>query len=274
MKNSGCLARGWSESKAIFSMNMDKLRIKIYPNREEMGKAAAADIANCIRQLLAKKPIINMIFAAAPSQNEMLRCLCSDETVEWERINAFHMDEYIGLPADAPQGFANYLRTHIFDRVPFRSVNTIHSDVDIAAAPAECARYAALLEQYPCDIVCMGIGENGHIAFNDPHVADFHDPATVKVVDLDSVCRMQQVNDGCFARLEDVPEYAVTVTVSALMAAPYHFCVVPGHLKARAVYDTVYGAVCETCPATVLRQHDHSELYCDRDSGHLLNTEE
>ncbi len=255
-------------------MDRDKLHVRIYPDREEMGKAAAADIADCIRRLLAEKPEINMIFAAAPSQNEMLEHLCADETIEWERINAFHMDEYIGLPGDAPQGFANFLRTHIFDRKPFRSVNTIHSDVDIAAAPAECARYGALLRQYPCDIVCMGIGENGHIAFNDPHVADFHDPAAVKVVDLDRVCRMQQVNDGCFARLEDVPEYALTVTVSALMAAPYHFCVVPGHLKAQAVYDTVYGEIGAACPATVLRQHENSVLYCDRESGHLLATEE
>ncbi len=255
-------------------MKKDALQIKIYDTRAEMGKAAAQDIAECIRKLLAEKPVIHMIFAAAPSQNEVLEYLCADETIEWERIEAFHMDEYIGLPQDAPQGFANFLQKHIFDKKPFRSVNTITSDLDIADAKAECARYGELLKTHPCDIVCMGIGENGHIAFNDPHVADFHDPETVKVVDLDRVCRMQQVNDGCFTRLEDVPEYALTVTIPALMAAPYHFCVVPGQFKAQAVFDTVHADISEKCPATILRQYAHSVLYCDSESSRLLRTKE
>lgn len=262
-----------SDNGETLCMNKDELSIKVYPNRDELGRAAAMDIAECIKRLLSEKPYINMIFAAAPSQNETLEYLCSDESIEWERINAFHMDEYIGLPCDAPQGFANYLKAHIFDKKPFRSVNTIKSDTEKSDAEAECERYAGLLKKYPCDIVCMGIGENGHIAFNDPHVADFSDRRAVKVVDLDSVCRMQQVNDGCFKRLCDVPEYAITVTVPALMAAKYHFCVVPGKLKARAVYDTVNSAVTEKCPATILRRCEGSVLYCDKDSGGLLDSE-
>lgn len=258
------------KNEGILHMNKDKLCIKIYPDREQMGKAAARDIAACIKELLLKKPYINMIFAAAPSQNEMLSSLCADSSVEWERINAFHMDEYIGLPSDAPQGFANYLKSHLFDKKPFRTVNTIKSDVNAEDAGKECDRYAALLKEYPCDIVCMGIGENGHIAFNDPHAANFCDPDTVKVVDLDRVCRMQQVNDGCFSTLDDVPKYAVTVTVSALMSAKYHFCVVPGRLKARAVFDTVNSDISEKCPATVLRRYENSVLYCDSESSSLL----
>ena len=159
---------------------VDKLNVKVYQTREEMGRAAAEEAAAAIRAAIAAKGEINMIFAAAPSQNEFLAHLIADKSIDFTKINAFHMDEYIGLPADAPQGFGNFLRERLFDRVPFKTVNTIDST---AADPeAECRRYAALLQAHPCDIVCMGIGENGHIAFNDPHVADFGDKAVFCIV--------------------------------------------------------------------------------------------
>ena len=170
-------------------MIKDKLEIKIFETRDEMGKAAAEDIAAAIKAMLSEKPEINMIFAAAPSQNDMLLHLCEANDIEWERINAYHMDEYIGLNPDAPQCFSNFLKTYIFDLKPFKSVNCINAGA--ADAWAEAERYAKLLEENPVDIVCMGIGENGHIAFNDPHVADFNDEKTVKIVELDEVCRMQ-----------------------------------------------------------------------------------
>ena len=212
---------------------VDKLNVKVYQTREEMGKAAAEEAAAAIRAAIAAKGEINMIFAAAPSQNEFLAHLIADKSIDFTKINAFHMDEYIGLPADAPQGFGNFLRERLFERVPFKTVNTIDST---AADPeAECRRYAALLQAHPCDIVCMGIGENGHIAFNDPHVADFGDKAAVKVVALDETCRQQQVNDGCFARLDDVPTHALTLTIPTLTAPEAVFCIVPAKTKANAV---------------------------------------
>lgn len=247
---------------------VDELTVKKYSDRREMGRAAANDVANCIKALLESKDFINIIFAAAPSQNELLEYLCSEDGIEWERINAFHMDEYVGLNSEAEQRFGNYLKNHIFNKKPFNSVNYINSDV--SDIDEECGRYSDLLKKYPCDIVCMGIGENGHIAFNDPHVADFYDKKTVKTVDLDQTCRMQQVNDGCFAKLDDVPKYAMTVTVPALMSAEYHFCVVPGPTKAKAVYQTLNSDISEKCPATALRKKENSILYCDAQSSALL----
>ena len=244
---------------------VDKLNVKVYQTREEMGKAAAEEAAAAIRAAIAAKGEINMIFAAAPSQNEFLAHLIADKSIDFTKINAFHMDEYIGLPADAPQGFGNFLRERLFDRVPFKTVNTIDST---AADPeAECRRYAALLQAHPCDIVCMGIGENGHIAFNDPHVADFGDKAAVRVVALDETCRQQQVNDGCFARLDDVPTHALTLTIPTLTAPEAVFCIVPAKTKANAVYAALRGGITEACPASILRRHANATLYCDADSA-------
>ena len=249
------------------TLRKDSLLLHIAPSRAEMGRKAAWDIAQCILRLLEEKEQINMIFAAAPSQNEVLASLAADSRIPWQRINAFHMDEYIGIAQDAPQSFANFLKNALFDRLPFRTINLI----DCTAEPAaECARYAGLLEQNPPDIVCMGIGENGHIAFNDPHVAFFNDPAVVKIVELDEKCRNQQVNDGCFAALQDVPTHAMTLTIPALMQAPHCFCIVPAPTKAQAVRNSVIGAVSEACPASILRRKEGAILYCDPDSAALL----
>ena len=244
-------------------MKVDKLQVNVYDTRAAMGVAAARDIKNKFCELLATKPQINVIFAAAPSQNEVLASLVADQDIDWSRINAYHMDEYIGLAADAPQGFGNFLRAHLFDQVPFASVNLI--DITAKDADREAARYGALLDQNLADVVVMGIGENGHIAFNDPPVADFHDTQTVKAVKLDEICRNQQVNDGCFAAIDQVPTHALTVTVPALTRAPYLFCIVPAPSKAWAVRETLTGSIDEHCPASVLRTHDNAILYLDRD---------
>lgn len=246
----------------------DKLSVNIYDTRKNMGAAAAADIAACIKELLGRKPEIYMIFAAAPSQNEMLEALIADKDIEWNRVHALHMDEYVNLPSDAPQGFGNFLRRAIFDRVPFASVNLIGTDAD---SEATCRRYDALLAANKVDIVCMGIGENGHIAFNDPHVADFNDPCRIKKVDLDQKCRQQQVNDGCFETIDQVPTHALTLTIPTLYNVENIFCVVPAATKAEAVNNTVNGPVSEKCPASILRTHDNAVLYTDSDSASLLN---
>ena len=246
----------------------DLLTVNAYETRAEMGVSAAADIKAKILALLQTKETINMIFAAAPSQNEVLASLALDREIPWNRVNAFHMDEYIGLSSDAPQGFGNFLKEHIFGLAPFKSVNYI--DISAKDPDKECERYAALLAEYPTDIVVMGIGENGHIAFNDPPVADFADPKAVKPVLLDEICRNQQVNDGCFESIDDVPKYAITLTVPTLFAGDYLFCIVPAATKANAVKATLCGEIGEACPATVLRRHKNAILYLDGDSSALV----
>ena len=249
-------------------MKVDNLTVKKYTTREEMGAAAARDIRNAIRTLLEKKAEINVIFAAAPSQNEVLRALVESD-VDWSRVNAYHMDEYIHLPPDAPQCFGNFLTWKIFGKVPFKSVNLIDSTAP--DAQAECDRYEAILRANPADIIILGIGENGHIAFNDPWVANFKDDRLVRIVALDDVCRQQQVNDGCFATLEEVPKIAMTLTCPVFIRAPQLFCIVPALAKANAVKRTLEGAISEECPATVLRSHENAVLYLDADSASKLS---
>lgn len=252
-------------------MTVDLLCVKRFASRVGMGEAAARAAAREIRAVLAEKEVCNMIFAAAPSQNELLASLAAQPDIAWERVNAFHMDEYIGLPADAPQGFANFLRRAIFDKLPFRAVYCLDGEAASRDARAECERYAALLCEYPVDITCMGIGENGHIAFNDPPVADFEDPELVKPVALDGICRRQQVHDGCFATLEEVPTHALTLTIPALLRARRVICVVPAATKANAVKNTLQGEIGTACPASILRRHPAAELYLDADSATLLD---
>lgn len=245
----------------------DKLTVRVFETAEEMGNQAAQDVAGQINLLLNRKEEINMLFAAAPSQITFLKALTNMNHIDWSRINAFHMDEYIGLDREAPQRFGHFLKKHLFGIVPFKNVYYIDGTAD---SEQECIRYASLLKDFPIDIVCLGIGENGHIAFNDPHVADFNDPEFVKVVSLDQVCRRQQVNDGCFARIEDVPTDALTLTVPALMSASYTYCIVPFTSKAQAVYRSLNGEITEACPASVLRTKDNAVLYLDKDSATLL----
>ncbi len=245
----------------------DSLCVKTYDSREEMGAAAAKDAAACLKKLLEEKEEVSCMFAAAPSQNEFLEALLKEPGINWQRVHAFHMDEYCGLTQESEGTFSHFLCSAIFHKKPFCSVNLINGEKDFEQ---ECVRYEALLQKYPVDIVFMGIGENGHIAFNDPPVADFQDKAVIKKVELDEKCRRQQVNDGCFPSLEQVPAYALTVTVPGLMKAKYHFCIVPGSRKAEAVRDTLTGPVAESCPASILRLQPRACLYLDRESASLL----
>ena len=252
-----------------YAFQKDKLTVRVYPSIEQMGADAANDVADRINKLLAEKAEVNMIFAAAPSQEEFITRFIARTDIDWTRINAFHMDEYIGISAQAPQSFGNFLRVRLFDKVPFKTVNYLNGraeDLD-----AECLRYATLLSEHPVDIVCLGIGENGHIAFNDPDVADFNDPAWVKVVKLDDICRQQQVNEKCFDTLDEVPQKALTLTIPSLLKAPWMFCIVPFANKARAVYETINGSISEKCPASILRKKEKSSLYLDAKSSALLN---
>jgi len=244
----------------IRSWKVDSLKVEVYPSREEMGKAAGTAVARKIRELQREKANVAIVFGSAPSQNEMLDALCREEGIDWSRITAFHMDEYIGLPPEAPQRFSKYLIDRLVSRV---RPGVFHAIDDGGDPESACAAYAELLGRQPIDIVCLGIGENGHIAFNDPHVALFNDPKTVKVVELDEVCRQQQVNDGCFANIHDVPARAITLTVPALMSGAHLFCVVPGPTKKDAVERTLNGPISPECPASILRLHRDCTLYLD-----------
>ena len=247
------------------TLQADALKVIVADNRDNMGKAAAEAAGKCIRALLAEKDEINMIFAAAPSQNETLKYLVKEPGIDWTRVNAYHMDEYVGLEEGAEQTFGSYLQQHIFGLVPFKTVN--HLQGWAADAQEECARYGKLLEENPVDVVMLGIGENGHIAFNDPWVADFNDPARVKVVPLDPVCRQQQVNDGCFPTIDDVPTHALTLTIPSLTSAAHMFCTVPAPTKRAAVTKTVNEAISVDVPATIMRRHADATMFCDPDSG-------
>lgn len=249
-------------------IEIDKLDVRSYKNKQKMGKAAADLVAERINQLLKQKKELNMIFAAAPSQEDFLASLVSIECIEWDRINAFHMDEYIGLSLENEESFNYFLNDNIFGKVDFKSVFYINGKAN--DPKEECKRYSSLLNEYPVDIVCLGIGENGHIAFNDPHVAFFDDDKLVKIVDLDKDCREQQVNDGCFDNIEDVPTHAITLTIPALLSGDYLYCIVPGDSKAEAVRDTLEGEITEECPASILRTHKNTILFIDKESGKLL----
>jgi glucosamine-6-phosphate deaminase len=229
-----------------------------------MGESVAVAVSEKINELLKTQPFVNVIFGAAPSQNEFFASLIKKD-VEWSRVNAFHMDEYINLGADAPQGFGNFLKERLFEKVPFKTANYLNGNLE--DPEQECLRYAALLAQYKTDIVCLGIGENTHLAFNDPHVADFNDPFLVKVVDMDEKCRMQQVNDGCFNSIEEVPTHALTLTIPALMIAPYAFCTVPSEKKADAIYHTLMEEISAKFPSTKLRVHPNAILFLDEKSS-------
>ena len=252
----------------VRSFCKDSLAVRSYADRTAMGAAAARDGAALLRRLLAQQDTVRAVFAAAPSQNEFLEALCAAPDIDWKRVTAFHMDEYVGLDAAAPQGFGNFLRARVFDRLPFGQVCYLNGNAP--DVEAECSRYAGLLAQAPIDIVFMGIGENGHIAFNDPPVAEFDDPAAVKVVALDEVCRNQQVHDGCFADIGQVPTHALTLTVPTLAGAKHHLCIVPAPTKAKAVRDTLEGPVSTAFPASILRTCPGAVLYLERESAQLL----
>ena len=234
----------------------DLLEVRVAENRAALGQAAAEVVCAAIASVSDRKAVVNIMFAAAPSQNEFLAALLK-MPVDWSRVNGWHMDEYLGLDADAPQGFGNFLRKWLFSRAQFREVFYMQN----------CEQYGGLLAAQPTDIVVLGIGENTHLAFNDPHVARFEDPVLVKNVELDEDCKQQQVNDGCFPSLEAVPRRAMTVTIPGLMRAEYIVGVVPGARKAEAVAHTLLAEIGERYPATILRRHSRAVLFLDEDSA-------
>jgi glucosamine-6-phosphate deaminase len=258
-------------SQSIADFVVDALRVLVFEDRAAVGRAAAEAVAKAIAARQAATRRANVVFAAAPSQNEFLASLVAQPNVDWGRVVGFHMDEYLGLDSRHPASFRRYLQEHLFGLVglgPDR-LRLIPGE-DTSRPLRTCLAYEDVLRTEPTDIVCAGIGENGHLAFNDPPVADFLDPVLVKVVRLDEACRAQQLHDGCFETIESIPTHAYTLTVPALLAAPIVSVVVPGPRKAEAVLATLRGPISESCPATALRRHVGAVLYLDRESARLV----
>ncbi|HEX3718686.1 MAG TPA: glucosamine-6-phosphate deaminase [Verrucomicrobiae bacterium] len=247
------------------AFKVDQLQVRIFPNRQDAGASAAAEAVQTVRTALERQGSARIIVASAPSQNELLAGIAGASGVDWKRVVIFHLDEYAGLPATHPASFRNYQERVLLSRITPAAFHGIRGESSDLAA--ECARYSALLAEAPIDLVCMGIGENGHIAFNDPPVADFNDPLKVKVVELDEMCRRQQVNDGCFPNFDSVPRKAITLTCPTIMSGRALVCVVPGPRKAAAVAATLRGPVSTRCPASVLRSHPSATLFLDYESA-------
>jgi glucosamine-6-phosphate deaminase len=252
----------------MHELAVQKLRVNILDTKQMLGSVAAADIADRINHLLGSKDEINIIFAAAPSQDEMLHNLIYNHSLPWNRINAFQLDEYIDIKRDSEMKFSEYLKRHIFNLVDLKSVNLLEFKTD--DGEVEIENYANILANVDIDIALTGIGENGHIAFNDPETADFNDPLIVKRVKLEESCRMQQVHDRCFDSIDAVPKFAATVTLPYIMKSKFIYCCVPGFSKRQAVKNALQGAIGEWCPATILRTHDNAVLYIDKESATLL----
>ena len=248
----------------LSSKKVVNLPVCVFDTREDMGKVAAADAAKRINAVIAKKGEANVVFAAAPSQNDLLENLLKED-VDWTKVRGFHQDEYVGIDASEPAGFGNWLNRAIFHKVQFKEYHYLLCKAE--ESEKKCEEYAELLKKYPIDLIFLGIGENGHMAFNDPAVADFNDPKMVKIVELDDVCRQQQVNDGCFPCLDAVPKTAMTLTMSFIMSVPEAICVVPTDRKANAVYNALCGPVETACPASILRNHKNAVMYLDKDSA-------
>jgi glucosamine-6-phosphate deaminase len=209
-----------------------------------------------------------VIVATGNSQIAFIDALTTMSDVPWSNTVIFHMDEYVGMSADHPASFRKWIRERVVERVHPAAAHYLHGDAP--DAEAECQRYTALLNEAPVDLAFVGIGENGHIAFNDPHVAKFDDPLTVRRVTLDDACRRQQAGEGHFPSFDDVPREALTLTCPALLRAAHLVCSVPDSRKAGAVAAAVNGPLTEQCPASILRTHDDARLYLDRESAALL----
>jgi glucosamine-6-phosphate deaminase len=260
-----------TDSRAIARFSVDQLQVAVYEDRAAAGRAGSLAVSRAIRERQESVGQANVIFAAAPSQNEFLAGLVASKDVDWSRVTAFHMDEYLGLAPDHPASFRRYLQEHLFRLVGLETSRLRLIPGERDERPLQtCLDYEDRLIAEPPDLVCAGIGENGHLAFNDPPVADFLDPVLVKVVRLDQPCRSQQVHDGCFDHIEEVPTHAFTLTVPALLRAPLVSVVVPGPRKASAVLATLRGPIGEACPATALRRHPGAILYLDRESARLV----
>ena len=257
-----------SDEPGRISRRFGAAEVNILPSRASLGAAAAARTAEFIRAAIGRSGRARIIVATGNSQLDFIGALMDREDVEMDRVEVFHMDEYVGIAADHPASFRLWIKTRVADRAKDAQVNYLEGDA--ADIEAEISRYSRLLLAAPIDLAFVGFGENGHIAFNDPPVADFDDPATVKVVTLDPASLRQQIGEGHFRDLESVPKTAVTVTCSGLLRAATWICSVPEIRKAAAVRQALLGPISTGCPASVVRRHPSAVVFLDTDSASLL----
>ena len=247
---------------------LNNLTGHIFADKQSLGQAAAEFVAQTLRQSIQEQRQARLVVATGASQYEFLSAFIQTD-LDWSKITVFHLDEYLGLSDQHPASFRRYLRERLFEHVPFAAVHVLQGDAP--DAEAECQRYSHLLGEGPIDVACIGIGENGHLAFNDPP-ADFETEKLVHVVTLDTACRQQQVGEGHFANIDEVPQQALSMTIPAIMQAKIVSCVVPDARKAQAVSAALSGPITPDCPASILRQHAYCHLYLDTESASELKS--
>lgn len=251
----------------IKEFKKEKLVVKVFENNKELGKEAANSVAKKLNGTIAEKGKANLILATGASQFQFLEHL-QKLKIDWKKITVFHLDEYKGMPVTHPASFRKYLKERILEKVQPKQVYYLEGDAD--DVDEAVIRYENLMKNHPVDVACIGIGENGHIAFNDPPVADFNDPKLVKIVELDEACRRQQLGEGWFPTFDDVPTHALSLTIPAIMSCKHISCVVPDERKAEAVFNTINAEISTACPATILRTHNDTILYLDKNSASKL----
>ncbi|MFM7101093.1 MAG: glucosamine-6-phosphate deaminase [Verrucomicrobiota bacterium] len=248
--------------------HVDSLPVLVFRGQEDLAAYMTAAVRDTLQAAIERQGSAAAILATGNSQIRFLQQLAASGGVDWSRVTLFHMDEYLGVPADHPACFRRYMKERVESLVHPRAFHYLGGDADLPLD--ECARYAGLLAAQPIDLCCLGVGENGHLAFNDPPVARFDDPHPVKLVKLDHACKMQQVKEGHFPSLEAVPPYAFTLTIPALLAARKVLCLAPEKRKAAPIQQALRGPVSTECPASVLRTAPHATLLLDLDSAALL----
>lgn len=248
----------------INTLKVDNLDVAIYETTVEMGMASADFVQRKLSEAIAEKGSANLILATGASQFKFLEAL-KEKDIEWQKITVFHLDEYKDISDTHPASFRKYLKDRILDAVKPKKIHFLNGDAE--DIEAEMNQYSEALKNHPIDIACIGIGENGHIAFNDPPVADFKDPKLVKLVTLDEACRNQQLGEGWFPTFDDVPKQALTLTITSILNCKAISCVVPDERKAQAVHDTLYNEISTDCPATILRKHPDTKLFLDTASA-------
>jgi glucosamine-6-phosphate deaminase len=247
---------------------VDDLAVQIYNSEAEMAQDVAQITAKYLKEVLENQDTAAVLLATGNSQLKFLDTLIALGGVDWARISLFHLDEYLGITADHPASFRRYLRERVEKKLYPQQFHYIEGDT--LEPVAECDRYTKLLQTQPIDLCCLGVGENGHLAFNDPSVANFQDPYSVKLVKLDKLNRQQQVNTGHFPNLESVPQYAFTVTIPLICSAKKIICLAPEKRKAQVVKQMLQESITINCPASILRYQPQATLFLDDNSASLL----
>jgi glucosamine-6-phosphate deaminase len=252
----------------IKTFTIDSLFVEVYPSAYELAEGAAKFAQVYLRSLLRRQAKARILLATGSSQIQFLDILIKLGDVDWSKITCFHLDEYLGITPDHPASFQHYMREKVEKRIPLDKFHYIQGD---AKEPfQESDRYSKLLKSQPIDLCCLGLGENGHLAFNDPSVANFEDTYDIKLVKLDDTNRQQQVKQGNFPDIEKVPQYAFTVTLPMICRADKIICLVPETRKAKVVKEMLQGEITTKCPASILRKQPQASLFLDVDSANLL----